>query len=682
MAREKRNSRVNLPSGGFNKRVKKLISFLAVGCAWAQLTPASVPADYTSLYQLMQNNISSFAAMIPPPSNPSTANTLFSGELLFANGNQGLKLLGTAKYQGMLLELARLKSLGVTAVTVTMGLPLMNQDFYTFNGDPQDFQSMLTVYQNLAKAIHQNGLKMIVESAVLFPGFFSSGSGFNLQGYYASLTSDADFIAARVKNVLTIAQQVGPDYINLNSEPDTDNQLTGRPSLYGTAQAYATMNQNIISQLRAQGVTIPIGAGVGTWLNGQAGAQDWVNALLGAGIDYLDLHVYATNYNFLENAITYADMSLAAGKPVAISECWDFKETDQEFQQTNVSNEPSFFARDTFSFWAPVDSTFLQTFITFANWKHLIYLSPYWTKYFWAYLDYAQEQGAGAALSMNITSAQQVTNDSTVQFSLAIHNGTPPTFTGQVFAAAIATAEAKGVTSVSAADYLGPVAPNSIVSMFASNIAMQVTNASNPPPAPLPVTLGGVSASITDSSGNSTVIPLFTVTPNQVNALLPGGLQSGPAIINLTTSSGAHITGDVTVAPVAPALFTANETGRGIAAALVVIGHADGSQTFIPYVATCSSSGCKPIPISLGSTTDIAYLELFGTGIRGANFSTVTAMVGNTTCPVAFAGPQGQYFGLDQVNVQLPHSLTGSGMVNVALAVAGQTANIVTVDIQ
>ena len=74
------------------------------------------------------------------------------------------------------------------------------------------------------------------------------------------------------------------------------------------------MNQTIITQVRAQSVTIPIGAGVGTWLNGQAGAADWVQALLGTDIDYLDLHIYATNYNFLPNAITYADMALAAGK--------------------------------------------------------------------------------------------------------------------------------------------------------------------------------------------------------------------------------------------------------------------------------------------------------------------------------------------------------------------------------
>jgi uncharacterized protein (TIGR03437 family) len=443
------------------------------------------------------------------------------------------------------------------------------------------------------------------------------------------------------------------------------------------------MNETIITQVRAQNVSIPLGAGVGTWLNGQAGAADWVQALLGTDIDYLDLHIYATNYNFLPNAISYADMALDAGKQVAISECWDLKETDQEFTGTSVSNEASYYARDTFSFWAPVDTAFVEAFVNFANWKGLLYVSPFWTRYYWAYLNYNQEQSVGAALDMDSSVAEQILNDATTQFVNAIQNSTPPTFTAQAYDGAIATAQLKAVTSLSAAGYGVTVSPGSIVSLFAANIATQVSIATNPPPTPLPTSLGGVSATITDISGNATPLSLIAVTPAQINAVLPAGLQAGPAVVNLTTSSGVQITGDATLAAAAPSLFSANETGRGTAAAQVVIGHADGSQTFIPAIATCSSGGCTPIPIDLGSSTDQAYLELFGTGIRGAGgASAVTATVGNTACQVAFAGAQGTYFGLDQVNVELPHSLAGSGTVNLVMTAAGETANTVTLDIQ
>ena len=43
--------------------------------------------------------------------------------------------------------------------------------------------------------------------------------------------------------------------------------------------------------------------------------------------------------------------------------------------------------------------------------------------------------------------------------------------------------------------------------------------------------------------------------------------------------------------------------------------------------------------------------------------------------------PQGQYAGLDQVNVLLPGALRGHGDVNVALVVDGNAANIVTIRI-
>jgi uncharacterized protein (TIGR03437 family) len=49
-----------------------------------------------------------------------------------------------------------------------------------------------------------------------------------------------------------------------------------------------------------------------------------------------------------------------------------------------------------------------------------------------------------------------------------------------------------------------------------------------------------------------------------------------------------------------------------------------------------------------------------------------------------YVGPQGQYPGLDQLNVQLPTSLAGSGVVNVVVKTqdTGATSNVVTIAIQ
>jgi uncharacterized protein (TIGR03437 family) len=252
------------------------------------------------------------------------------------------------------------------------------------------------------------------------------------------------------------------------------------------------------------------------------------------------------------------------------------------------------------------------------------------------------------------------------------------------------------LTVVSTADYVAyPLAPNSIVSLFATNIATGTFSSQNTSPNPLPTSLGGVSATITDSSGKAAPISLIAVTPGQVNAVLPSALPAGAAVVNLTTSGGSHLTGSVTIAAVAPSLFTADESGGWLAAAILLIAHADGSQTLVGPIANCGAalvwngttwSHCVPVPISLGSATDQAVLELYGTGIRGAN-GTVQVSAGQCVSgqcnylPVLYAGPQaagapGSFYGLDQVNVSLPHWLSGSGTLTLSLsALSGYTSN-------
>jgi len=282
---------------------------------------------------------------------------------------------------------------------------------------------------------------------------------------------------------------------------------------------------------------------------------------------------------------------------------------------------------------------------------------------------------------------------------------------GLLLMARYAPAQAQ-LTIVSAADYTDfPLAPDSLVSIFASNIATGTFVATSQAPAPLPTSLGGVSATITDAAGNTLPIPLIAVTPGQINAVLPNGSQTGPAIVTVTSSIGAKISGNMTLYAVGPSLFTADETGGWLAAAQVVVTHADGSQTFMASVATCGNnlvwngmtwSDCVPIPISLGSATDEVVLELYGTGIRGVssvlalcpNCGYVPVTVGGLT--VLYAGAQGaggpgSFYGLDQINVVLPHYLAGSGVIPLMATVLagyisgegeGDDSNTVYIDIQ
>jgi len=86
-------------------------------------------------------------------------------------------------------------------------------------------------------------------------------------------------------------------------------------------------------------------------------------------------------------------------------------------------------------------------------------------------------------------------------------------------------------------------------------------------------------------------------------------------------------------------------------------------------------AGNNVVALPVDVSKDQVYLVLYATGIRRAAQSEVKVSIGGSDGAVAYAGPQGFYTGLDQVNVQLPASLAGRGDVVVALSVRGGQAN-------
>jgi uncharacterized protein (TIGR03437 family) len=57
----------------------------------------------------------------------------------------------------------------------------------------------------------------------------------------------------------------------------------------------------------------------------------------------------------------------------------------------------------------------------------------------------------------------------------------------------------------------------------------------------------------------------------------------------------------------------------------------------------------------------------------------VSVTIGGEPVEVLYVGPQGQFPGLDQINVRVPARLAGRGNVEVRLSVEGRMANPVTV---
>ena len=60
----------------------------------------------------------------------------------------------------------------------------------------------------------------------------------------------------------------------------------------------------------------------------------------------------------------------------------------------------------------------------------------------------------------------------------------------------------------------------------------------------------------------------------------------------------------------------------------------------------------------------------------------MTVRIGGVDAQVQYAGAQGSFPGLDQVNVQVPPSMAGRGEVDVVLTVDAQPANTVKVAFQ
>ena len=224
-----------------------------------------------------------------------------------------------------------------------------------------------------------------------------------------------------------------------------------------------------------------------------------------------------------------------------------------------------------------------------------------------------------------------------------------------------------GFTSVSAASFAAgePLAAEMIASGFGVGLASDVEIATE---VPLPTDLLGTKVEVTDSQGATRAASLFFVSPNQINYLIPPGTTLGAAQVKVASGAGGTITGAMQIARVAPSLFTANSQGTGVAAAAFLRVAGDGTRTQA-LVFDPKTRGA--VPIDLGSEGDQVFLLLFGTGFRGFT-QAVTAAVAGQSVRVLGAVPQGEFVGLDQVNIgPIPRSLIGAVEVEIILTVDG-----------
>jgi uncharacterized protein (TIGR03437 family) len=226
---------------------------------------------------------------------------------------------------------------------------------------------------------------------------------------------------------------------------------------------------------------------------------------------------------------------------------------------------------------------------------------------------------------------------------------------------------APSVRVVSAASFVGPgVAPESIATAFGDQLSPATAEAAA---TPLPTSLAGFTLTVRDSRGIERPAPLFYISPSQVKFVVPAGSAAGQATVAVFNGPVLRSTARIQVDPVAPALFTRNATGSGLAAALATRVGADGREVPLDIAA-----------LDFGVEGDAVYLSLYGTGIRGrSTLTAVSVTIGGANARVDYAGAQPTYVGLDQVNVLVPRELAKRGDLDVVLTVDGRPANVVRV---
>ena len=155
-----------------------------------------------------------------------------------------------------------------------------------------------------------------------------------------------------------------------------------------------------------------LGAGFGTWLglSGTSSLQNYINAYVALPLDYIDFHVIPVNTvgtdNFLQNALTVASAAAAAGKAVAVGQAWLGKASAAEQAGGySVSNIDLQRARQTFSFWQPLDAYYMQVMETLANYTQMAYLDLYNTWFISAYQTYGGTVANGGSANCTCTTA-------------------------------------------------------------------------------------------------------------------------------------------------------------------------------------------------------------------------------------------------------------------------------------
>src|SRR5262249_46564605 len=125
---------------------------------------------------------------------------------------------------------------------------------------------------------------------------------------------------------------------------------------------------------------------------------------------------------------------------------------------------------------------------------------------------------------------------------------------------------------------------------------------------PLPKELAGVRVKVHTTAGTEHEASLLYVSPNQINCVLPSGLIPGTAALTISRNDGKVNTGTLRISDLSPGLFSADASGKGLAAAVALRVKANGNRSFEPVARFIPGQGFVPVEIDLGEPTAQVFI--------------------------------------------------------------------------
>jgi len=278
-----------------------------------------------------------------------------------------------------------------------------------------------------------------------------------------------------------------------------------------------------------------------------------------------------------------------------------------------------------------------------------------------AYTFASWSDNAGGATRNFVASANGEVNRYTANFQAAAGPGPVLSQTPTIAPAGIVNAA--GLTPESI------LSPGSVVSVYGNSLAPTAEVA---PGSPLPQTMANVTASVAGR-----LLPLFYVSPSQVNLQIPSDLSEGDQTLTVSRVGNPDTSAGFTVARNAPGLFSQWVNGQSFAAAT----HADGSEV------TTANPARKGETITLYATgvgpTNHALLDGFAVpaNSNATYMDPVYVEVGESILP-ASAVPAAGTVGLGVIRFSVGAGFTSGTNNSVKVQVNGHESNTVLLPVK